>query len=189
MRPMSLVSSHSTTEGSVAMVSSANIDTELRTTVLTSVDISLTTVSPLSDFRDSPSDGVRDNEKVANDVETNLMRTTVRGEVTDTTTRSTSAPVIPNQNHHNMMMKPAIPDISGQQSQPSAPSNESDIQDKSEEEQSIMEVRPQQNNPLQSLDVNNLLPTLQDQGFAQIISFLIFNSTKYFLLFQTKLFI
>ena len=139
------MSSQTTTQASTALVSSTNFDSELRTTVLASVDISLTTVSPLTP------DGVRDNEKVANDVESNLMGTTVRGEVTDTII-ATTAPVIPNQSHQNTESEQNLPDVSSQDSP-----NNLDIQDKTEG-----------NIPQLNVDVGDLIPSLQDQGLDKI---------------------
>ena len=136
------------------MVSSSNIDSELRTTVLASVDITLTTVSPLT------LNGVRDNEKVANDVETNLMGT-VRGEVTETVI-TTAAPVIPNQNHHNSVMEQSTANIRSQQSD-STPSNNLNIPAEIEEEPSVKGNIPQLN-----VDVDDLIPSLQDQGLGPI---------------------
>ena len=168
--PVSLVSSHSTTLASVAMVSSTNIDSEVRTTVLPSVDITLTTVSPLT------VDGVRDNEKVANDVETNLMGT-VGEEVTETVISST-APEIPDPSHHNTVMGQTTTNIRSQQYD-STPRNNLNIPAEIEEEQSVRENIPQLN-----VDVDDLIPSLQDEGLGQIkreISYILFqpNNIKF----------
>ena len=146
------------------MVTSSNVETELRTTVLPSIDITITTLSPLSVQSSTEKIGVDLLDRVTpttttttdddDDGVTPRQRATVGAEVTTTTT--TAATELPNQNHDNPMM-----DQTGTLPQSPAENNP----DIAEE---IAEDGPQQNIPLLNVDVNDLIPALQDEGLAQI---------------------
>ena len=149
---LSLVSSQ--TSGPATVVSS-HLETELRTTVLANIDLTITTLSPLSSRPDDGDDDV-----------TPSQRATVRTEVTTTATE------IPNQIPENPVMDQTgtLPDF------PAA--NNPDSPDKIEEDGS------QQNIPLLNVDVNDLVPALQNEGLDQIKRQFYKNiSTKYFQLF------
>ena len=147
------------------MVTSSNVETELRTTVLPSIDITITTLSPLSGQSEGKIGVSRESDLLArvtptttttttddDDGVTPSQRATVGAEVTTTTTTRTAATELPNQNHDNPMM-----DQTGTLPQ-SPPENADEIE----------EDGPQQNIPVLNVDVNDLIPSLQDEGLAQI---------------------
>ena len=163
-------------------MTSSNVETELRTTVLPSIDITITTLSPLSvSSREREPDLLAreppTTTTITDDGVTPSQRATVRAEVTTATT--TAATEIPNQNHDNPMM-----DQTG--TLPHSPAeNSPDSTDKIEED------GHQQNIPVLNVDVNDLIPSLQDEGLAQIKNIF---SKKYFnqifsVIFAAKLFI
>ena len=123
------------------------MESELRTTVLSNIDLTITTLSPLSDRPDDDDDDV-----------TPSQRATVRTEVTTaTTTARATATEIPNQIPENPVMDQTgnLPDF------PVA--KDPDSPDKIEEDGS------RQNIPLLNVDVNDLVPALQNEGrLAQI---------------------
>ena len=134
--------------------------------MLANIDLTITTLSPLSS---TPDGGDDDDDDV-----TPSQRATVRTEVTTatTTTATTTATEIPNQIPENPVMDQTgtLPDF------PAA--NKPDSPDKIEEDGS------RQNIPLLNVDVNDLVPALQNEGLAQIKRQFYKNiSPKYFQLF------
>ena len=167
---LSLVNSQSSSQASVAMVSSSTVETELRRTVLPNTDITITTLSPLSassiENRETtpPTTTSSDDD---DDRVTPSQRATVGSEVATTTTAATE---IPNLDHENPLM-----DQAG--NLPHSPAaNNIESPDKIEEDGS------QQNIPVLNVDVNDLIPSLQNEGLAQIkIQFPIDISLKFYL--------
>ena len=154
------------------MVTSSNVETELRTTVLPGIDITITTLSPLSVQSTEKNGVVRESDLLArvtpttttttrtddDDGVTPRQRATVRAEVATSTTATAATEIPGNQNHHNPTM-----DQTGALPLPqSPPANNPEIPDKIEED------GPQQNIPLLNVDVNDLIPSLQDEGLDQI---------------------
>ena len=153
---LSLVNSQSSSQASVAMVSSSTVETELRRTVLPNTDITITTLSPLSassiENRETtpPTTTSSDDD---DDRVTPSQRATAGSEVATTTTAATE---IPNLDHENPLM-----DQAG--NLPHSPAaNNIESPDKIEEDGS------QQNIPVLNVDVNDLIPSLQNEGLAQI---------------------
>ena len=154
---LSLVNSQSSSQASVAMVSSSTVETELRRTVLPNTDITITTLSPLSassiENRETTPPTTTSSDDDDDDRVTPSQRATAGSEVATTTTAATE---IPNLDHENPLM-----DQAG--NLPHSPAaNNIESPDKIEEDGS------QQNIPVLNVDVNDLIPSLQNEGLAQI---------------------